>query len=89
MTKLLKNEHQGVIVQLSSLYVQTSNPSIPLDLQGIIDKNSKVFDHIPKGLLPTHNHDHAIHLILGSFPPNIKPYIFPYAQKSEIECMVE
>ena len=27
-------------------------------------------------------------MILGSLPPNIRPYRYPYAQKSEIECMV-
>jgi hypothetical protein len=43
MTKLLKKGHQGVIAQLYSLDVQTSKPSIPKDLQGIIDKHSKVF----------------------------------------------
>jgi hypothetical protein len=89
MTKLLKRGHQGVIAQLCSLDVQTSKPSIPLDLQGIIDKNSKVFEDIPKGLPPTRNHDHDIHLIPGSVPPNIRPYRYPYAQKSEIEHMVE
>jgi hypothetical protein len=51
MKKLLKKGHQGVIAQLCSLYVQTSKPSIPLDLQGIIDKHSKVFEDTPKGLL--------------------------------------
>ena len=50
MTKLLKKGHQGVITQLCSLDVQTSKLSIPQDLQGIIDKNSKVFEDIPKGL---------------------------------------
>jgi hypothetical protein len=89
MTQLLKKEHQGVIVQLCSLDVQTSKPSIPLNLQGIIDKQSKVFEYIPKGIPPTHDHDHAIHLIPGSVPPNIRPYRYPYAQTSEIECMVE
>jgi hypothetical protein len=89
MTKLLKKGHQGVIVQLFSLDVQTSKPSIPLDLQGIIDKHSKVFEDIAKGLPPTQNHDHVIHLIHGSIPPNIRPYRYPYAQKSEIERMVE
>jgi hypothetical protein len=89
MTKLLKKGHQGVIAQLCSLDVQTSKPSIPQDLQGIIDKHSKVFEDIPKGLPPTRNHDHEIHLIPGSVPPNIRPYRYPYAQKSEIECMVE
>jgi hypothetical protein len=44
MTKLLKNGHQGIIAQLCSLDVQTSKPSIPQDLQRIIDKHSKI-DH--------------------------------------------
>ena len=54
MKKLFKKGHQGVISQLCSLDVQTSKPSIPnQDLQGIIDKHSKVFEDIPKGLPPT------------------------------------
>jgi hypothetical protein len=89
MTKLLKNWHQGIIAQLCSLDVQTSKPSTPQDLQRIIDKHSKVFENIPKGLPPTRNHDHEIHLIPRSVPPNIRPYRYPYAQKSEIERMVE
>ena len=67
MTKLLKKGHHGVIAQLCSLDVHTSNPYIPLDIQGIIDNNSKVFEDIPKGLPPTRNHDHEIHLIPGVF----------------------
>jgi hypothetical protein len=89
MKKLLKKGNQGVIIQLCSLDVQTSKPSIPLDLQGIIDNHSKLFEDILIGLPPTRNHDHVIHLIHGSVPPNIMPYRYHYAQKSEIECMVE
>jgi hypothetical protein len=89
MTKLLKKEHQGIIAQLCSLDVQTSKTSIPQDIQGIIDKHSKVFEDIPKGLPPTRNHDHEIHLIPGNVPPNIRPYRYPYTQKSEIVRMVE
>jgi hypothetical protein len=89
MTKLLKKGYQGLISQLFSLYVQTYKPSIPLDIQGIIDKHSKVFEYIPKGFPPTRNHDHDIHLILRSVPPNIRPYRYPYSYKSEIERMVE
>jgi hypothetical protein len=73
MTKLLKKGHQCIITQLCSLDDQTSKPSIPQDLQRIIDKNSKVFEDIPKGLPPTRNHDHEIHLIPESIPPNISP----------------
>ena len=48
---------------------------------------SKVFE-TPKGLPPMRDHDHAIHMILGSVPPNIRPYRYPYVQKSETERMV-
>jgi hypothetical protein len=72
MKKLLKKRHHGVIVQLCSLDVQTSKPSIPLDIQGIIDNVSKVFEDIHRGIISTHDHDHAIHLIFSSVPPNIK-----------------
>eukprot|EP00253_Pinus_taeda_P005705 PITA_05705 len=57
------------------------------DLQKVLDNHSKVFE-TPKCLPPIHNHDHAIHLILGSVHPNIRQYIYPYAQKSEIERKV-
>ena len=33
-------------------------------------------------------YDHVIHLIARSVPPNIRPYRYPFAQKSEIEHMV-
>ena len=31
----------------------------------------------------------TIHLQLGSVPPNIRPYMYPYAQKSDIEHMIQ
>ena len=42
----------------------------------------------PKGLPPIHDHGYAIHLILGSVPPNVRPYRYSYSEKSEIGCMV-
>ena len=42
----------------------------------------------PKGLPLIRDRDHAIHLIPGSVPPNIRPYRYPDFQKSEIECMI-
>ena len=56
-------------------------------LQKVLDNNSKVFE-TPKGHPPIRDHDHAIHLILGSVPLNVRPYNYPYPQKSEIECMI-
>ena len=89
MTKLLKKGHHGVIAQLFLLDVQTSKSSISPYLQKVINKHYKVFEDIPKGLPPPRDHDHVIHLILGSTPPNIKPYKYPYLHKSEIERIVE
>jgi len=43
---------------------------------------------MPKVLPPAREHDHAIHLQPRSVPPNIKPYRYPYDQKSEIERLV-
>ena len=53
------------------------------------NKHSNVFDDIPKGLPPICDFHHAIHIIPGSVPPNIKHYRYPYSQKSEIERMVD
>ena len=58
------------------------------DIQRVINKHSKVFEDIPKGLPPIRDFYHAIHLIPGSVPPNIRPYRYPYSQNSEIEHMV-
>ena len=78
MKVFLEKGCQGVIAWLFSLDVQTSKPSISLDLQRVIDKHCKVFEDIPKGLPLARDHDHAIHLIPGNVPSNIKPYRYPY-----------
>ena len=52
-----------------------------------MDNHSKVFEN-PKGIPPIRDHDHAIHLILGSVPPNIRPYRYHYVQKNKIERMI-
>eukprot|EP00253_Pinus_taeda_P028179 PITA_28179 len=87
MTKLLKKEQRGVIAKLCSLDVSTSESYVSSDLKKVLNNHSKVFE-TPKGLPPMRDHDHAIHLIPGSVPPNIRPYRYPYAQKCEIERMV-
>jgi hypothetical protein len=78
----------GVIEKLCSLYVQTSISPTPLDLRIVINNNSKVFGEMPKDIPLAREHDHAIHLQPGSVPPKLRPYRYPYAYKSEIECMI-
>eukprot|EP00253_Pinus_taeda_P016807 PITA_16807 len=71
MTKILKKEQRGVIAQFFSLDISTSKSSIPSDLQNVLDNHSNEFE-TPKCLPPIHDDDHAIHLIPGSVPPNIR-----------------
>ena len=87
MKNLLKKEQRGVIAQLCSLEVPTSKLSISADLQQVLDNHSKVFE-TPKGLPPIRDHEPAIHLIPWSVPPNIKPYRYPYVEKSKIDRMI-
>jgi hypothetical protein len=88
MKKLLRKGHQGVISQLCSIDVQTSISFAPSYLQIVINNHSKVFSEIPKGLTPARDRDHVIHLQPKSVPLDIRPYMYPYAQKSDIECMI-
>ena len=88
MQKLLKKGVDGFVVQLCSLEVSQSKAITHPDLQAIIDRNSVIFD-MPKGLPPKRDHEHAIQLVPGSQPPNIRPYRYPHIQKSEIEKIVE
>jgi hypothetical protein len=86
---LLQKGAEGFVAQLCSLEVSPFNDPTHLDLQAIIEHHSVVFGDIPKGLPPKRDHDHSIQLVLGSQPPNIRPYRYPHIQKSEIEKMVE
>ena len=60
-----------------------------MDLQMVINNHSKVFGDTPKGIPLARDHDHVIHLQSGSVQPNIKPYRYTYAQKSDIEHMIQ
>jgi hypothetical protein len=60
-----------------------------VNLQKVINNNSKVFGEMPKGLPPAQDHDHVIHWLPINVPPNLRPYKYQYAQKSEFECIVQ
>jgi hypothetical protein len=62
---------------------------VPQDLQALLYKHETVFS-TPQGIPPSRGvHDHSIPLVPGSLPPNIRPYRHPFAQKNEIEKMVQ
>jgi len=88
MEKLLKKGHSSVIAQLHAIQA-TETPPVPQDLQALLSKHQMVFS-TPQGIPPSYGvHDHSIPLVPGSLPPNIRPYRHPFAQKNEIEKMVQ
>ncbi|KAJ7957493.1 Ty3/gypsy retrotransposon protein [Quillaja saponaria] len=60
-------------------------PPSPIDK--ILSEFSIIFQE-PETLPPFRNHTHSIPLITNAQPPNIRPYRYPYNQKTEIESQV-
>ena len=58
-------------------------------MKQVLDTYSSLFD-LPTSLQPSHKeHDHSIPLIFGIQMPNINPYGYPFAQKNEIEKIIQ
>jgi hypothetical protein len=84
MEKILKKGHSGIFYQLHSIQ-EFETPFVHSDLQSILSKYQDIF-FTPHGLPPSHGvHDHFIPLVLGSLPPNVLPYCYPFSQNNENE----
>ena len=84
MEKFLKKGGKGVVGQLFALQLAIQE----LPKVQVLTWHANVFEE-PSGLPPNCPHDHAIQLIPGSQPPNIRPYHYPCLQKDEIENLVD
>jgi hypothetical protein len=63
-------------------------PNQQLEMKLVLDK----FDHVfkePQGLPPKRQQEHAIHLLKGQGPVNVRPYRYPHHHKTEIEKQVK
>ncbi|GAU28744.1 hypothetical protein TSUD_372530 [Trifolium subterraneum] len=58
------------------------------ELKSILESFENVFQE-PKGLPPCRSRDHAINLVSGQGPVNVRPYRYPHHQKNEIERQVK
>lgn len=61
---------------------------LPLNIQELLQKFDRVFS-IPTELPPKRSHDHAIPVIEGTPPVNVRPYRHPPRQKDAVEAMVK
>jgi hypothetical protein len=84
MENFLKKGHSKIITQLNAIQ-EIETPFVHPDLQSILSKHHTIFS-TPYGLPPSRGvHDHSIPLVLGSRPPNVRPYRHPFSQRNEIE----
>ncbi|KAL4347328.1 hypothetical protein GQ457_17G018120 [Hibiscus cannabinus] len=73
--------------ELYFLSVDSQQSNTPEYLQPLLDRFHTVFEE-PKGLPPPRSHDHAISLLPGAQPVNLRPYRFPFSQKTEVEKQI-
>ena len=85
--KVLSKGAMGIVLQLNMATTEDECKCPLIDIQKLIKGYTEVFAE-PKELPPVRECDHAIPLIQGAEPPNIRPYRMPHHQKDEIEFQV-
>lgn len=91
--RTLQKEKGGVVLELNQIeknvIEDTTEPEEVLHfLLTNLQKYDKVF-HMPNGLPPSRDKEHAIVLKSGSNPVSVRPYHYPQIQKDEIEKLVK
>ncbi|KAJ8751836.1 hypothetical protein K2173_026032 [Erythroxylum novogranatense] len=78
----------GFFIQLISTEVNIQDSfKLHPDIVKILGAHQNIFEK-PKALPPVRDRDHRIPLLPNSKPVNVRPYRYPYYQKTEIENQV-
>ncbi|KAF7144954.1 hypothetical protein RHSIM_Rhsim04G0143300 [Rhododendron simsii] len=90
MHKLLQKQPHGAVAQICLLQAHCvpREEDTPQDLGILLSEFGDVFQK-PKELPPPRSHHHCIPLKPGTEPTNVRPYRYPYFQKTEIEKQVK
>jgi hypothetical protein len=78
--------NKGFFLKLVALDSKSASPSIPATIQPLLNSFSTIFNE-PSGLPPSWSLDHHITL-KNPQPISVRPYRYPYFQKSEIEKII-
>lgn len=82
--------HQGNDIWATVLISPVSDKhtiGVPAEVQALLTEFEDVFQE-PQSVPPSRVHDHAIHLLPGTVPVNVRPYRYSPLQKDEIERQV-
>jgi hypothetical protein len=82
----LRRVEEGLILQIWEL--GSVQNKIPKQIENALLEFMEVFQE-PKGIPPSRSHDHSIVLKEGTSPISVRPYRYPYYQKSEIEKLIK
>ncbi|XP_040996213.1 uncharacterized protein LOC121242414 [Juglans microcarpa x Juglans regia] len=88
VAKLSPMESKGLFFQITTVQSQEVLHDVPQDILNLLDRFQIVFDK-PRGLPPQRSYDHQILLKKDSTPVSVRPYRYPYYQKTEIEKIVK
>lgn len=88
MKKVLEQKELSVVVECRAMVAEPKEEKrVPKILTRLLAHYSGVFEE-PNGLPPPHDREHAITLTQGSNPVSVRPFMYPHAQKEEIERQV-
>lgn len=89
MMKTIQREGCGVLLELNQMEgSEKEEMIIPTMLEPLVRQYSQVF-HMPEGLPPQRDIEHAIVLRSGANPISVRLYRYPQSQKDEIEKLVK
>ncbi|GJZ33214.1 ty3-gypsy retrotransposon protein [Tanacetum coccineum] len=89
LLRSLQKKKGGFLVEMKSLDESSElSTKQPEEHNQILAESEDVF-HLPRGLPPHRDHEHAIVLKEGTTLISVRPYRYPYAQKNEIEKLVK
>lgn len=80
-----------LVIQLLSVSTDSADAiaqPVPPEIQSILDSYPSVFT-VPNSLPPKRAYDHAIPLVSGATPVNVRAYRYPPSLKDEIEAQVQ
>ncbi|KAL4309574.1 hypothetical protein GQ457_01G052960 [Hibiscus cannabinus] len=84
----LSQKDPNLTGELYLLCAETEPALIPASIQPLLEEFKDVFQE-PTGLPPKRTHDHAITLKPEATPVNLRPYRFPFHQKTEVEKQIK
>ena len=75
-------------MHLKPANVEQRKETVHPEIQKLLSKYSSVFK-LPTTLPPSRNHDHKIELLPNTLANNVRPYRYPYFEKTVFENIVQ